>query len=113
MSKSNWVLKNCILLLLIIFFNNCNFGSKKDQPKLYVIEIKQMQFQPAVLKIHPGDTIVWVNHDIVAHDVTEEAHKTWSSTPLQTGASWRLIAKESADYYCSIHQVMKGKLEVE
>jgi len=86
---------------------------KKQLPKLYVIEIKQMQFQPALLKIHAGDTIVWVNHDFVMHDVTEEAHKEWSSSPLAAGASWRMVANKSADYYCSIHQVMKGKFVIE
>jgi len=72
-----------------------------------------MQFQPASLTVQKGDTVVWVNHDIVAHDVTEEKSKRWSSGPLAPGASWSMVVTESADYYCSIHVVMKGKLVVE
>jgi len=102
-----------MLLLLITSFINCNFDSLKSKPKLHVIEIKQMQFQPALLKVRSGDTVMWVNHDFVAHDVTEQAHKTWNSSPLAPGASWRMVADADADYYCSIHQVMKGKLEVD
>jgi len=114
MNKLNSVTIGCLLLLFTFLFNNCNFDVQKKQlPKLYVIEIKQMQFQPALLKIHAGDTIVWVNHDFVMHDVTEEAHKEWSSSPLAAGASWRMVANKSANYYCSIHQVMKGKFVIE
>ena len=113
MIKLNRGAKKYIVVLFLIFFNNCNFDSQKDHRKLYVIEIKQMQFQPALLKVHAGDTIEWVNHDFVTHDVTEETHKDWSSSPLAAGASWRMVANKNADYYCSIHQVMKGKLVIE
>lgn len=113
MSKISKALRICILPVMITSFINCNFGSQEKHYRLYTIEIKQMQFQPAVLKVHSGDTVVWVNHDIVAHDVTEQSRKAWSSSPLAPGASWHMIANENADYYCSIHQVMKGKLEVD
>jgi plastocyanin len=72
-----------------------------------------MQFHPAELLVQKGDTVVWINHDIVAHDVTEQAHKLWTSGPLAPGESWNLVVTESADYYCSIHVVMKGKLVVQ
>jgi plastocyanin len=105
--------RNVVLLLFICFFNKCNFDTQKERPNSYVIEIKQMQFQPALLKVHAGDTIVWVNHDFVTHNVTEEKNKEWSSSPLPADASWSMIVKKSADYYCSIHQVMKGKLVID
>ena len=79
---------------------------------MYNVEIKQMQFQPASLTVQKGDTVVWINNDIVAHDVTEEKGRLWTSGPLAPGASWSLVVTESADYYCSIHVVMKGKLVV-
>ena len=71
-----------------------------------------MKFQPAELEVQKGDTVVWVNRDIVAHDVTEQPDKAWTSSPLTTGQSWSMVAEQSADYYCSIHVVMKGKLVV-
>lgn len=51
-----------------------------------------------------------LNKDMVAHDVTEETHKAWASGPMQTGATWKIIPTSDADYYCSIHAVMKGKI---
>ena len=80
---------------------------------MYSVEIKQMKFQPASLTVQKGDTVIWTNHDIVMHDVTEEKSKAWTSGPLAPGQSWSLVVTESADYYCSIHLVMKGKLTVQ
>lgn len=72
-----------------------------------------MLFQPSELVIEEGDTVVWINRDIVAHDVTEESNKTWASSALTTGQSWKKVFTESANYYCAIHQVMKGKIVVQ
>jgi plastocyanin len=80
---------------------------------LHIIEIKDMKFQPESLSVKKGDTVMWTNHDIVTHDVTEEKSKAWTSGPLAPGQSWSLVVTESADYYCSIHVVMKGKLIVQ
>ena len=76
------------------------------------VEIKEMKFQPATLTVAPGTTVVFVNRDMVTHDVTEAASKAWSSKPLPPSKAWSMIANKSSDYYCSIHAVMKGKIVV-
>ncbi len=101
------------LLISLLFFASCSNRTDTPVHKVYTVEIKQMQFQPAELTVQKGDTIIWINRDIVQHDVTEEKSKAWTSSPLLTGQSWTLVATENADYYCSIHQVMKGKLLVQ
>ena len=78
----------------------------------HTVEIKQMKFVPAELSVEKGDTVVWVNNDITKHDVTEQQSHAWSSKEMAIGASWMMVADKSADYYCSIHVVMKGKLSV-
>ena len=83
-----------------------------NRTNYHTVEIKQMKFNPAELKVSKGDTVVWVNNDIVAHDVTEERAKKWTSSPIASNASWQMVVSQSADYYCSIHVVMKGKLIV-
>ena len=114
MAKKYSILKNSAYLLCFIFLlNSCTSTPKKAIPKVYNLEIKQMQFQPAELTLQKGDTVVWTNHDIVTHDVTEKISKVWTSGPLALGKSWSLVVAESADYYCSIHLVMKGKLTVQ
>ena len=102
-----------MLSWMIIALAGCSGGNVKPMHKLYIVEIKQMQFQPAELKIERGDTVVWVNHDIVAHDITEEPGKAWASSSLNNGQSWSKVFEESANYFCAIHQVMKGKIVVQ
>jgi plastocyanin len=70
-----------------------------------------MKFQPAELSVHQGDTVFWINRDIVAHDVTEK-DKTWASPLLNAGDSWEKVVTKSDAYYCSIHITMKGELKV-
>ena len=112
-----------IALSGMIFLNGCSSSPNennmpaeapetKSPPSLYIIQIQQMKFLPANITVHAGDTIMWINNDMVAHDVTEEKNKSWSSSLLQPGKSWKLVPKSSADYYCSIHAVMKGSFEV-
>jgi len=108
----------CLLVL-----GGCSRGEKhtpnpyKDviasEPETHIIEIKQMKFEPAELKVHSGDKVMWINHDILVHDVTQQPEKKWSSGPLEVGASWGMTFTETSDYYCSIHVVMKGKVIVE
>lgn len=82
-------------------------------PELHVVEITQMKFVPDVLNVHKGDTIMWINKDMVDHDVTDEAQNSWTSSRLPSGASWKMVATKSEAYYCSLHIVMKGKIIVD
>ncbi|ADY54052.1 hypothetical protein Pedsa_3522 [Pseudopedobacter saltans DSM 12145] len=104
---------NSLLFVLTVGFalNTCS-SPKRTVPKVYTVEISQMKFQPEVLKIHQKDTVIFINHDIVAHDVTE-INKAWKSPVLNTGDSWKIVMQKSANYFCSIHLVMKGKIIVE
>jgi plastocyanin len=104
------ILKNGTCLLCLAFLLSCTSASEAKKYETHTVEINQMQFQPASLTVQRGDTIVWINHDIIAHDVTEETDKLWASGPLAPGESWSMVVTKSAAYYCSIHVVMKGKL---
>ena len=101
------------VLFSIFFLSSCTLAPEKAAPKVYTVEIRQMKFQPAELKVQKGDTVVFINRDFVTHDVTEESSKSWTSSPLPVGKSWRLAVAKSSNYYCSVHQVMKGKIVVE
>lgn len=104
--------RSFFLVCSVSLLYGCASSPEKALHKSYSIDIMQMQFQPAELTIQKGDTVIWTNNDIVAHDVTEENDRHWTSGPLAPGESWSLIVKESVDYYCSIHVVMKGRLVV-
>ncbi len=85
----------------------------KNTASYHTVVIRLMKFEPAELKLHKGDTVLWINKDITDHNVTEEVGKKWTSSKMPANQSWSMVVKQSADYYCSIHLVMKGKLLVE
>jgi len=84
-----------------------------SEPQLHVVEIKDMKFQPEEISVKKGDTIMWVNRDMVTHCVTEENKKAWTSSNITAGAFWKMVVEINTDYFCAIHQVMKGKIIVE
>jgi plastocyanin len=88
-------------------------GIKKGQPHVYTVSISEMTFHPKAIKVHKGDTIIWINHDLVAHCVTEVSNKPWTSSAIPSGRSWKMVVIQSSDYYCAIHPVMKGKIVAE
>ena len=100
------------VLFLLSLFSLIGFKPKSCLPKLHRVEIKEMKFWPMEIQVKKGDTIIWINRDMVPHNVTEEKRKAWASPVLKTGKSWKMIARESAQYFCSLHPVMKGKIQV-
>ena len=103
------VLKFSVCVCVVGLMFSCS--AKKHE--VHFVEIKQMQFQPAVLNVQKEDTIVFVNKDIVMHNVTEQSKAVWSSSVMKPGDSFKLVAKESCNYFCTLHLVMKGKIEVQ
>ena len=96
---------------MVVLLKGCTLAPVK--PKVYTVEIRDMKFVPDGITVNKGDTIIWVNKDMVAHDVTEEGTKAWTSSTIPPEQSWKMEITTSANYYCSIHVVMKGKISVE
>ncbi len=113
MNKVTFLRSSIYLLFTLCFLYSCTTASEKVKPKMYTVEIKQMKFQPSELTVAKNDTVVFINKDLVEHNVTEESNKAWTSSSLPNGASWRLVVLNSANYYCTIHPVMKGKLKIQ
>ncbi len=114
-NKIKTVIAGSILCGLV--FCGCNTqenstAKESAQAKTDTVLIDQMQFSPAEITINKGDTVLFINNDLVAHDATE-VNKAWQSPTLQSGDSWKTVPEKTADYYCSIHLVMKGKIVVQ
>ncbi|WP_008583893.1 plastocyanin/azurin family copper-binding protein [Niabella soli] len=77
-----------------------------------VVVIEQMKFVPDNITVKKGDTITFINKDIVPHDITE-ATEGWKSGKLDPGSSWRFAPQKDENYFCSIHVVMKGRIKVQ
>ena len=101
-----------MLLLIILFFINFHVVTDQSAQIVHTIIIKEMKFQPAEITVQKGDIIVWINKDIVAHNVTEEKTNGWKSSTISDGKSWKMIVKTSSSYFCSLHPIMKGKISL-
>ena len=42
-------------------------------PQRHVVEIRGMAFHPEALEVRRGDTVVWINRDMVPHTATTAA----------------------------------------
>lgn len=105
------------LLLLLWLGLNLLLGCQSQQqeanaknlvPETHVIEIKQMKFVPDQITVQPGDSIKWINKDIVSHNVAEEESELWKSNTLETGDTFSIKVNKTASYLCTLHPVMKG-----
>ena len=80
-------------------------------PRQHIVEIRAFSFQPPRTVVSPGDTIVWINRDIVPHTVAA-AGGTWRSQALEEGESWEIEVENSEvePYFCEFHPHMMGVL---
>lgn len=75
----------------------------------HIVEINGMAFTPVALDVAVGDTITWINNDIVPHTATA-ADGSFDSGALSKGAEWSLVIESagSTGYACAFHPQMSG-----
>lgn len=73
--------------------------------------MRGLMFQPTDRQVASGDTISWVNHDIVPHTVTGFEGR-WDSGDIPPGGSFTLVAERAGTmrYKCRYHPTMIGSL---
>jgi plastocyanin len=83
------------------------------RPTTHKVIIEGMRFQPEVLKVKAGDSIVWINNDPFPHTATSQAGG-FDSKLLNAGGSWTYVADKKGEfgYTCTFHITMKAKLVV-
>lgn len=80
----------------------------------HIVEIRNLEFTPAQLTIAPGDTVTWINNDVLVHTSTAD-DGSWDSGSLANGDEWSVTFDEAGefDYSCTPHPVMTGVIIVE
>jgi plastocyanin len=81
--------------------------------KNITVTIENLSFKPADIKAKVGDTIVWVNKDIVDHTATARDKSFDVIQPAKNSVSQSLTKAGTFDYYCRYHPNMTGRLVVE
>ena len=83
-------------------------------PRRHVIEIRGMAFEPTELTVMRGDTVVWINRDIVPHTATASGAGGWDTGTLSQAESGRVVMRKAGrvPYFCQLHPTMRGRLIV-
>lgn len=109
------------LLFPILFLFSCSSPNKKSPANqtetkegihnVDTVTMNMMKFNPEVLNVTKGDTVIWINKGLVAHTVKSYQDDKFYSDTLQPGQMWKWVVTDSAAYYCTIHPVtMLGKI---
>lgn len=79
----------------------------------YTVHIKNFAYDPATVRIAPGDTVRFVNDDQEAHTVTA-SDRSFDSGGLDTGDGWTATFKKPGrfTYFCALHPWMKATIIV-
>ena len=77
------------------------------------VSIEGFRFVPARVVAAPGDTVVWVNRDLVPHTLTAR-DESWDSRELPANARWELHITETTagEYFCRYHPAMHGRVAI-
>ena len=102
-------------VVLIVFL--CSMGliaGERSKHQTHTVTIEGMKFQPEALTVALGDTVVWINKDLVAHTATSQTD-AFDSKMISPDKSWRLTVRKPGEiaYICTYHQTMKATLRVE
>src|ERR1700710_1273326 len=99
-----WIFPICAALVLGI--------SVSAQAGTIQITMENLVFSPADASAKVGDTIEWINKDILAHTATAR-NGDWDVTiPPKKTVTLVLKKAGSVDYYCRFHPNMKATLVV-
>lgn len=96
---------------LVTAFALVGCGSSSG-PKTHHVAIRGMQFEPALVDVAVGDTVVWTNTDIVPHTVTSTSRSPvqFDSQSMAQNATWSYVVTTRGEltYLCTFHPTMFG-----
>jgi plastocyanin len=78
----------------------------------YTIVLDKMQFGPAPVGLHPGDTLVWQNDDVLRHSATARDKSFDIDLPAKTSVSITVGAPGTVAFFCKFHPGMTGTLVI-
>jgi plastocyanin len=87
-------------------------GSASAHADTIQITIDKLAFAPAEVTAKVGDTVEWVNNDILAHTAIA-TNKEWDVVMAPKKSGTLTLKKAGAfDYFCKYHPNMKGRITV-
>jgi plastocyanin len=83
------------------------------QPKTHQVDISAFKFLPERVIVRVGDTILFVNKDLVPHTATAQ-EASWDTGEIRGGAekAYKFEQVGRFVYICRYHPAMQGVVEV-
>jgi plastocyanin len=102
-------------LLAVVMVCGADPTGEPAGPRTHTVRIEGMQYVPAEIHVRPGDTVVFLNADLVPHTVTERVLHQFDSGLIDKGASWKITCPKEGtfEYRCLYHPPMLGTIKVE
>jgi plastocyanin len=99
-------------VLMLAFAAGCS-GGAQHKPTRHVVEMRNFGFEPAEVHVAVGDTVVWMNRDVVPHTATAGAK--WDTGNVEANGSGMIVVKSPGvqTYLCVYHPSMKGSVVAE
>jgi plastocyanin len=89
-------------------------AQRAPKPVVHRIVIDATSFSETSLTIRTGDTVEWLNRDVIPHTATAAGKGGFDSGVIAAGQSWRHTFNKAGrlPYECSFHPTMKATLRV-
>ena len=103
-----------VSLSTFVLFETVNVARAADvAPRVHTVLIEGMRYQPEGLTVAVGDTVVWINRDMVPHTATSASGR-FDSNEIAPGKSWTHTVRATGEfaYICTYHPLMKAVLRV-
>lgn len=78
----------------------------------YTVIIDKMKFGPVPATLHPGDTLVWQNNDVLRHSATARDKSFDLDLPAKSSATMTVGVAGTVAFFCRFHPGMTGTLVI-
>lgn len=102
----------CAALVLSAVAATATARTADRSPRRSEIAMRGNSFRPRRATVTLGDTVVWINRDIVRHDAVKPGQ--FDSGELRGGERFAWVPTDTGvvEYRCTIHQRMRGEIRV-
>ena len=103
-----------LTLALVVCATGASAVQKGRKPVTHTVTIDATSFSPATLRVAAGDSVVWVNKDVIPHTATSQRPGVFDSGTIASGKSWQTTFKTKGQlaYVCTFHPTMKATVHV-
>ncbi len=112
-APSSMPLRRRALLLAVPVLATRSRAGGAATPSQVGVQVDNFTFQPTLIRVGVGTTVVWTNRDDIPHSIVIAALQVHSH-PFDTNGtfSYRFEVPGTFNYVCGLHPHMKGQILV-